>query len=186
MIGSRDPNTAREYLIDEYARLVHTSICTSRPRTGSTTNDAFRIANKLRSELLAGERTLSAIGVRDEKFKLEARCAYCGKDANSLDHLIPRLRNGPDSADNLVPACRRCSSSKGGRDVLRWAESKGFMPMRVMRRHLVLAYCWTDRAGLLDSTLESLIESDPPFVVGEYQWKLARRGAAILTEKQQR
>lgn len=113
MIGSRDPATAREYLIDEYARLVYTSICTSRSGTGSTTNDAFRIANKLRSELLAGERTLSAIGVRDEKFKLEARCAYCGKDANSLDHLIPRLRNGPDSADNLVPACRRCNSSKG-------------------------------------------------------------------------
>lgn len=143
------------------------------------------IANRFRSQLLTGERTLSAIGVRDEKIKLEGRCAYCEKRANSIDHLIPRLRDGPDSADNLVPACRWCNSSKGGRDVLRWAESKGFMPLRVMRRYLVLAYRWTERAGLLDSTLESLIASDPPFVVGKYPWKLARRGAAILTEKQQ-
>lgn len=57
------------------------------------------------------------------------------------------------------------------------------MPLRVMRRYLVSAYRWTDRAGLLESTLESLIESDPPFVAGEYQRKLARRGAAILAEK---
>lgn len=45
------------------------------------------------------------------------RCRYCG-DANgphSVDHVTPRVQGGDDSADNLVVACVRCNSRKGGR-----------------------------------------------------------------------
>ena len=104
--------------------------------------------------LASGRLALSAY----EKFKLEARCAHFGKDTSSLHHLTLRLRDGPDLADNLVPAYRRCSSSKGGCNVLSWAESKGLMPLQMMRRHLILACRWTEGAGLLDSTLELLSE----------------------------
>ena len=84
-----------------------------------------------------------------------------------MDHLIPRLRQGPDSADNLVPACRWCNSSKGGRDVLKWGTSKGFFPLPVLRRYLVLAWRWAERAELLDAPLEVLQASSPPFLVGD-------------------
>jgi hypothetical protein len=41
-----------------------------------------------------------------------AYCAYCGYPANSLDHLIPWARGGHHVAENLVPACTSCNSSK--------------------------------------------------------------------------
>ena len=123
--------TAREYLINAYAWMVfHTLL------RDNTINDdrpfCASIAMKLRNRLLAGESTMRRIDVRDERKKLNGRCMYCAGTAESMDHLIPRLRGGPDSADNLIPACRRCNSSKGGRDVLLWASSKGFFPMPVI------------------------------------------------------
>ena len=42
-------------------------------------------------------------------------CQYCGQEANTVDHVIPRRLNGNDSDDNLVSSCRRCNLSKGGR-----------------------------------------------------------------------
>jgi len=42
-------------------------------------------------------------------------CQYCGQEANTVDHVIPRRLNGNDSDDNLVASCRRCNLAKGGR-----------------------------------------------------------------------
>ena len=42
-------------------------------------------------------------------------CQYCGEPAESIDHVIPRSRNGPHSWDNVVACCRRCNSNKGDR-----------------------------------------------------------------------
>ncbi len=42
-------------------------------------------------------------------------CAYCGKDIHfdpTQDHVIPLSKGGPHTIDNVVPACRRCNSSK--------------------------------------------------------------------------
>lgn len=47
------------------------------------------------------------------------RCMYCGLefDDHSLtrDHIVPRVQNGPDIWTNVVAACARCNSHKGGR-----------------------------------------------------------------------
>jgi 5-methylcytosine-specific restriction endonuclease McrA len=42
-------------------------------------------------------------------------CQYCGQEANTVDHVIPRRLNGNDADDNLVASCRRCNLAKGGR-----------------------------------------------------------------------
>ena len=42
-------------------------------------------------------------------------CQYCGQEANTVDHVVPRRLGGNDVDDNLVSACRRCNLSKGGR-----------------------------------------------------------------------
>lgn len=52
--------------------------------------------------------------------KLVARdghaCRYCGgRSYLSVDHVLPRVQGGSDELDNLVIACRRCNSRKGGR-----------------------------------------------------------------------
>ena len=46
-------------------------------------------------------------------------CYYCGQDANTVDHLIPRSKGGLDTMDNLVAACTKCNYSKGGRFFVR-------------------------------------------------------------------
>lgn len=46
-------------------------------------------------------------------------CQYCGHffptNELSIDHVTPRAHGGPDTWDNLVCACLRCNSRKGGR-----------------------------------------------------------------------
>lgn len=40
-------------------------------------------------------------------------CAYCGKNANTIDHVVPKSRGGADSWENLVACCLRCNNLKG-------------------------------------------------------------------------
>lgn len=42
------------------------------------------------------------------------RCAYCGKKPKELtkDHIVPLIKGGSHTMDNIVPACRSCNSRK--------------------------------------------------------------------------
>jgi 5-methylcytosine-specific restriction endonuclease McrA len=40
------------------------------------------------------------------------RCQYCGRRADSVDHVVPRSRGGTHTWDNVVAACSRCNASK--------------------------------------------------------------------------
>jgi 5-methylcytosine-specific restriction endonuclease McrA len=48
-------------------------------------------------------------------FRDGSRCQYCGRDADSIDHVVPRSRGGTHAWDNVVAACRRCNLAKGNR-----------------------------------------------------------------------
>lgn len=168
--GSRwKRDTVREYMIDCYVRLVYLRLVRD---SQLHTTHCVRTALSFRSRLRAGETTIKAIGVRDERKKLSGKCVYCEQAANTVDHLIPRLAGGPDSADNLVAACSACNASKGGRDVYDWARRKGFFPLGVTRRYLVLAWRWCERAGLLDVPLDVLRAADPPFRTDGFLWEI--------------
>jgi hypothetical protein len=39
-------------------------------------------------------------------------CWYCGKTANSIDHMMPVCRGGTNQYGNIVPACRSCNNNK--------------------------------------------------------------------------
>jgi len=39
-------------------------------------------------------------------------CAYCGKDATTVDHIHPRARGGENTWMNVVAACSPCNSKK--------------------------------------------------------------------------
>lgn len=47
------------------------------------------------------------------------RCQYCGKKFPtpelSIDHVVPRSQGGGNTWDNIVCACVRCNTRKGGR-----------------------------------------------------------------------
>lgn len=50
----------------------------------------------------------------------DGRCAYCFGSANSMDHVIPRVRGGTNTKGNVVPACRSCNSRKRHRLPFEW------------------------------------------------------------------
>lgn len=41
------------------------------------------------------------------------RCAYCSKNANTIDHVQPKSRGGKDTWENLVACCLKCNNAKG-------------------------------------------------------------------------
>ena len=45
----------------------------------------------------------------------QGKCQYCGKSAESIDHVIPRSKGGPHAWENVVACCRRCNTYKGDR-----------------------------------------------------------------------
>lgn len=48
------------------------------------------------------------------------RCVYCGRRADTRDHVVPRSRGGANTADNLVAACKRCNNAKGDKLLQEW------------------------------------------------------------------
>ncbi len=43
------------------------------------------------------------------------RCQYCGRTAESIDHVIPRSKGGGHEWENVVACCRRCNTYKSDR-----------------------------------------------------------------------
>lgn len=70
------------------------------------------------------------------------RCVGCGSpttEDSAGDHIIPRSDGGSDSAENYLPMCRSCNSSKGRRDLLQWWDAKGRYPIS-LGLHLLVSY----------------------------------------------
>jgi 5-methylcytosine-specific restriction endonuclease McrA len=48
--------------------------------------------------------------------KSNGHCWYCGKKLDNgiftIDHVIPKNKNGGNEIDNLVPCCQSCNSQK--------------------------------------------------------------------------
>lgn len=57
---------------------------------------------------------------KDQRIRVLKRdgyiCAYCGQEADQVDHVIPRKAGGTHDLDNLVACCKSCNSKKGALD----------------------------------------------------------------------
>lgn len=40
-------------------------------------------------------------------------CAYCGRNADTWDHVVPRSQGGANSRSNMMPCCSLCNGTKG-------------------------------------------------------------------------
>ncbi|WP_306212057.1 HNH endonuclease [Actinoplanes sp. RD1] len=67
------------------------------------------------------------------------RCAFCGKAASTIDHVLPRSRGGANSWTNTVAACGRCNQRKGDR-----TPEEARMPLRFRPA----APSWAEAAAL--------------------------------------
>lgn len=51
------------------------------------------------------------------------RCAYCAGPGGTGDHVVPVSKGGRTAPENVVCACSRCNTSKGGRTLTEWVHS---------------------------------------------------------------
>lgn len=59
------------------------------------------------------------------------RCAYCGaKQKLCMDHVHPLSKGGAHDTDNILPACKRCNTSKGNKTILMWLRTSGMPEWR--------------------------------------------------------
>ena len=57
----------------------------------------------------------------------DGHCAYCGTGlAECQEHVTPVDKGGSYAADNIVPACLKCNSSKGNRHLKFWWKQQSF------------------------------------------------------------
>ena len=160
--GNLDPQTTRQLLHIAYARMWRLNMVSR----GVPRRKAHVKAVGLLKALDASQQSIVEFSSTPaERRKRNPTCVYCSADGSDTDHLIPRLRGGPEDADNHVPACRSCNSSKGSKDVFTWAESKGFFPLEIGKRYTRLEWLWSSRMGLLDARLDELRAADPPFLL---------------------
>lgn len=80
-------------------------------------------------------------------------CIYCGnKGELTLEHILPRSRNGPDSPDNAVWVCKSCNSSKGDKRLYEWfeLERRYEVPRIAEGKYLKLLYSLHEQMGTLN------------------------------------
>lgn len=168
-MSRRHPVTVREKIAASYARVAAADSALSAGRSQYNRLDEW-IAARLYKGLV--QQTMAMRSLCDDerlKMTMPQACYYCGSTERlSIDHLIPKDRGGPDDADNLVWACRRCNSSKSNRDLVAWMQSRGaFPPILLLRRYLKLVARHCENAGCMDAALEELDGTQLPFDVRE-------------------
>ncbi|MEJ5253816.1 MAG: HNH endonuclease [Acidimicrobiales bacterium] len=70
---------------------------------------------RLRSYVRVPYRRAAALSRRGVFLRDGGLCQYCGRKADSIDHVVPRSRGGRHTWDNVVAACARCNSAKRDR-----------------------------------------------------------------------
>lgn len=143
----------------------------------------YAIRNRLFSGLTAGTLSMRTL-CDDERLKmtLPQCCVYCGsKRFLSLDHLIPKKKNGSESSDNIVWACRSCNSSKSDKDLIEWFGSRGDFPsIFILRRYLKLIFAICEERNILDIPFESIDISSLPFSASSFPLKFPRLRDLVL------
>lgn len=64
-------------------------------------------------------------------------CAYCGGEAEAVDHIEPRSAGGKNVSENTIAACKPCNSSKGAKSLLHFllARRHGVVIRNPQRAH---------------------------------------------------
>lgn len=137
----------RDLIFYQYAKIIASSAEIS----------GYRFIMSKMKQLYSGEIKMSAI-LRELKMQMLSEdkcCEYCGAQENlSWDHLIPRAKNGPDTADNHVLACKSCNSSKGSKGIYEWygISRKDELPRVVAGKYLKLLYEIHEKNKTLEAT----------------------------------
>ena len=159
------PKTIREFIAVSYSNLAMAHVAL-KDNSKKYKRLHYIIRRRLYNGLITGTMSMRSLYDDEvEKLKNPQNCTYCGSiDRLSVDHLIPRIKGGPDEAYNLVLACRSCNSSKGKRDLLEWSAIKGRFPsILLLRRYIKIISRYCEANGLLETPIESIHSVEMPF-----------------------
>lgn len=158
--------TVKDLIFWSYANLAMAHDAVSRG-VAKYDRTSFMIRSRLFKGLSSGNMKIHSL-FDDESIKLAngAKCVYCGSLTDlSIDHVFARHYGGSDSSDNLVCCCKKCNSSKGDTNLMKWFSSRNEFPsIMILRRYLKLVYQYCEEFSLLDSPIESLESANAPFI----------------------
>ncbi len=73
--------------------------------------------------------------------KYDGHCAYCGQKISlsemQVDHFIPVYKDGEETIDNYMPACRQCNFYKSTCTLERFRYNLEMMPQRLYRQMFI-------------------------------------------------
>jgi 5-methylcytosine-specific restriction endonuclease McrA len=100
---------------------------------------------RIRSQVRAARKKLLMAAYSNEQWELtklyfDSKCSYCGKETELLtqEHFIPLSTGGEYTANNIIPACGSCNSSKGNKDFVEWYPKQKFYSKR--REQKIMKY----------------------------------------------
>lgn len=130
----RSVKTIEDLIFYQYAKLIALSAKVS----------GYKFIMSRMKLLSSGEIKISLI-LRELKMQMSGSklCEYCQSTENfSWDHLIPRIKGEPDTAENGVWACRPCNSSKGSKGIYEWygLDKKDEILRLIVGKYLKLLY----------------------------------------------
>ncbi|MBU1851693.1 MAG: HNH endonuclease [Candidatus Omnitrophica bacterium] len=137
--------TVRDLIFWEYAKII----------SGSALNDRknYRFIMHNFKKLQNGEKKWSDILREDLNANMD-KCAYCGDSENlSNDHIVPKRECHFAEIHNIVKACKKCNSSKGDKDLIKWRgiEKRYEIPRIVMGKYLKMLYKCHECRGTLNN-----------------------------------
>jgi 5-methylcytosine-specific restriction endonuclease McrA len=105
----------------DYVAKNRDALAVKRKRYWAENHDKVMILVKRRKARLRGAQIapFTARQWADRLAEFNHRCAYCWAiEKMTQDHVIPIIRGGRHSIDNIVPACERCNYRKGKKTLL--------------------------------------------------------------------
>lgn len=133
---------------------------------------------------------------RSNSFRLYERgqnkgCLLCGKPmakGSTGDHLLALHSGGPEGAQNYIPLCGRCNSSKGKTEFFAWWQRKGKsatnLPADLLCAYARLWWQKYEAEDMLDmqaspALVQAVLEIRGTFPI-EQQWAVYRAREASL------
>lgn len=137
--------TVRDQIFWQYAKLI------SKSAGFGINNRAFQMSRFI--ALRDGKITWSST-IREwlREHEKPDECIYCGSKSDlTVEHVLPRSCGGPDITDNVIRACKKCNSSKGGKRLYEWIglKNKDDVPRIAEGKYLKLLYGLHEGMGTL-------------------------------------
>ena len=137
----------KDLLYWQYAKIISISAGVGK------TNYGF-IMNRFKKLQSGDIQWSSSIREYVKEHEEPGQCVYCSASSGlTLEHMLPRARNGPDTPENAVWVCSSCNSKKGSKRLYEWygLESRNTLPRIAEGKYLKLLYSLHEGKRTLDA-----------------------------------